>query len=268
MPRASLALCLALAACKPPPEAPTELDELSAYLFRNWESEEEGVLEAGMGNLRTFFDGMDLDLGYNDRTYALDPLTEEDVAGITRPEGSDPADTLPVGLVAGSAFTPTEHTEVIILADQTPVEPNSPDQYERIFLDPENPSCFPDRGCPILRTNNDIIKDNWLMTIPYEMIKDFRWVELTEVGSGDWGILARTWMEEEGVGEEGENTINQSYSIDVFLPASGSWAAYRYMALWSQSTTAIEDEDLIMGATKTGINQIFEATEEWLEENL
>jgi hypothetical protein len=259
--------------CKPPPEAPTELDELSAYLFRNWETEEEGVLEVGMYNLRQHFSTVELDVGFNDRSYQLSVLADTDFDEVVViPDGADPADCLGVGVVAGSAFDATQQTEAIIQADQTPIEPNSPNHYDRIFLDPTDPSCFPDRSCLVLRTNNDLRKENALMDIPYEMIKDFRWVELSEdgqPGTGEWGILARTWVPERGVGESGNNTIEQSYSIDVVLPAvHGGYETYRYMGLWSESTGAIEGEDLVMGAMKMGMSDLFDQTDEWLEENL
>jgi len=275
MSRISLSIPLLVMAigCKPPPEAPTELDDLSAYLFRNWETEEEGVLEVGMYNLQQHLSGIDLDVGFNDRSYQLTVLADSDIDdAVTTPDGADPADCLGVGVVAGSLFDPDQQTLAIIQADQTAIEPNSPGQYDRIFLDPTDPSCFPDRSCTVLRTNNDLRKENALMDIPYEMIKDFRWVELSvdgEPGSGSWGILARTWVPERGVGEGGNNTIEQSYSIDVVVPAvNGDWAAYRYMGLWSQSTGTIEGEDLVMGALKMGMSDLFEQTDEWLEENI
>jgi hypothetical protein len=275
MSRSTLTIAVLFLAigCKPPPEAPTELDELSAYLFRNWETTEEGVLEVGMYNLQQHFSTADLDVGFNDRSYQLTALADTDYDDVVViPDGMDPADCLGVGVVAGSLFDAEQQTQAIIQADQTPIEPNSPGHYDRIFLDPTDPSCFPDRSCTVLRTNNDLRKENALMDIPYEMIKDFRWVELSEdgqPGSGSWGILARTWVPERGVGDSGNNTIEQSYSIDVVLPGvHGDWAAYRYMGLWSQSTGSIEGEDLVMGAMKMGMSDLFDQTDEWLEENL
>ncbi len=272
-----LSLCLLLIpaltlGCKPPPEAPTELDELGIFLFANWEAAEEGALEVGMYNLQQHFAALDLEVDYQDRSYQIDVLGSDDLVGVTPPEGADPADCLGVGLVMGSAFTPEEQTEAIIQADQTPIEPNSRDKYDRIFLDPTDPSCFPGRDCAVLLTNNDLIKKNSLMEIPYEMRKDFRWVELAEdgqPGTDSWGILARTWIEERGVGESGNNTIEQSYSIDVFLPASGGgWSSYRYMALWSESTGTVSDPDTVMSVTLWGMDDLFRETEVWLEGQL
>jgi hypothetical protein len=267
-----LLLGLLWSGCKAPPDAPTELDALTTYLFRNWEAQEAGALERGMFNLQALFAQMELDVGYGDRSYQIESLTSDDLAGATHPEGADPAVCLGLGLVAGSAFTPEQNSQVIILADQTPVEPFAPDRYDRLFLEPSDPSCFPGRDCPLLRTNNEITKKNSMMEIPYEMIKDYRWVELAEdglPGSGVWGILGRTWMEERGVGVSGNNTIEQSYSIDVFLPgAHGGWEAYRYLGLWNETTGAVEDPEAVMALSLFGMDGMFDETEAWLEDNL
>ena len=46
-------LLLALA-CKPPPDAPTEMNELTSYLFVHLGDEDSEYLEAGMANLQTW----------------------------------------------------------------------------------------------------------------------------------------------------------------------------------------------------------------------
>ena len=264
-------LGLFVAGCKAPPDAPTELNELTVYLFRNWEAEETGALEVGMFNLQAFFASLELDVDYKDRSYQIENLSTDDLVGVTPPDGANPGDCYGVGLVAGSAFTPEQNSQAIVLDDQTPVEPFAPDQYDRIFLEPIDPSCFPTRDCLVLRTNNDIVKKNLLMEIPYEMIKDYRWVELSEdglAGTGVWGILARTWLEERGVGEDGNNTIEQSYSIDVFLPgAHGNWQAYRYLGLWNETTGSVDDPENVMALSLWGMDSMFEETEDWLTDN-
>ncbi len=258
------ALCWLGSGCQPPEEAPTELNELSSFLFAHWEDEDDTLRAQGLQNLYAFFEDVDLSQGYNDLAYGLDPLTDEDI-DVPHPD-ADPEDQLPVGLVTPSAFTPAEHAEVIVLEDQTPVEPNSPDTYDRDFHDPSDPSCFPSRDCTVIRSLNDIVKDNAIMTIPYEMDKDFRWVPIRLDDEDTWAILGRSWCEEPGYGDQGNTSIDQSYSIDVFLPGEGG--AIRYMALWSASTIPGVEEDVIQGTITFGMHQIFDATEEYLEDNL
>jgi len=250
--------------CHEIPEAPTELSELSTYLYRHFDNEDPAYLSAGMGNLRAFFLDVDMDQAWQDLSYEVDRLTEDDVVGLELPD-RDLADTLPVALVTSSAFTPTQHAEVIILADQTPVEPAAPDLYDRFFLDPTDPSCFPDRSCGVLRALNDIHRKNLVVDLRMETYKDYRWVELGEEGSGEWGALSRSWLPESCIGDEGAVALYQTYTIDLFLPTEDG--AIRYMAIWPETViTGVGDETLEY-TSRLGLHQIFDATEEYLEEH-
>ena len=89
-------------------------------------------------------------------------------------------------------FTPDDHTRIQLLTDHTPVEPNSPDNYQREFLDGTD-GCWANRGCETLRTLNDVTKTNAVFTIPYVMNKDFRWIDLnlptpSEVPAGEVAV--------------------------------------------------------------------------------
>jgi hypothetical protein len=251
--------------CKPPPEAPTELSELSTYLFREWDNTEEGVAEVGLGNLYDFFDGMDLSVAYEDRAYTPADLDEEDIAGVVHP-GRDPSLAVPVSMITDSAYAPEAHATVIVMEDQTPVEPASPDLYVREFVDPTpDPDCFLDRSCEMLYSMNEIMKQNAIMDVVYDMHKDWRWAELYEPGSGQWCIMGRSWIEEPAIGDAGNVAINQSFSIDIIMPDDDG--GRRYMSLWPETLIEGISEDVIAGTTKWGMDGMFEATEEYLEEN-
>ena len=111
VPRAASLLATTLAVfagCTPPPEAPTELSELSTYLFRNLETADNGVLEAGVGNLALFFDTVDMTADTTDRSYQVDPLTPEDIADAPNP-GRDPAAMASVA--RKSSVSPEQQTQ-------------------------------------------------------------------------------------------------------------------------------------------------------------
>ncbi|MDP7111919.1 MAG: hypothetical protein QGH45_08140 [Myxococcota bacterium] len=259
-----LASVLALAGCREIPEAPTELSELSTYLYRHFDHEDPVYLCMGMDNLRTFFADVDMDRDWQDLSYEVEQLDQDDVAGIERPEDRSLEDTLPVALVTDSAFTPDQHADVIILEDQTPVEPAAPELYDRIFVDPADPACFPDRGCTVIRALNDIHRENLVVDLRMVTNKDYRWVELGEPGSGEWGALSRSWLPESSIGDAGAVALYQAYTIDLFLPVDGG--AIRYMAIWSETViTGVNDETLEY-TCRLGLHQIFDATEEYLEE--
>ena len=58
-------LLLGLTACSPPPEAPTELGELTTYLFANFDDPDPLVLQAGLVNMVAFLEDFEAeaDLG-------------------------------------------------------------------------------------------------------------------------------------------------------------------------------------------------------------
>ena len=272
-PRPALGLLAApillttLAACEEqpfvPPDPPEEeIHGVNAYLFRNWATDEENVLEAGLAALIELLEQFDLDADYHDRCYVPEPLTVEDLADIAHPD-RDPADVHAVALVMASEFLPVDMaTEVIILPDQRPVEPHSPEHYERTFVDPTDPSCFPGGDCPRLVTDNTIIKDYLVLSMYYEMPKAFRWVEIGEKGSGEWAILARCWQEEEYETDGGAVQLNQSYCIDIHFPRETGGA--RYMVTWPETIIEGVDDDLIYETTIMGMNDILTTTEEYL----
>ncbi len=259
------ALALAAAGCRKLPEAPTELSELSTWLFQHLEDPDPDVLAVGLGNLQAFFEDQGIDEDLGDQAWEIQPLTDEHVADVDHPD-RDPSSALPVGLVATSSFEPAEHATVVILPDQTPVEPASPNLYERSFLDPTDPSCFPDQGCEILRTDNRIRKENFIMSIEYTKLKDYRWSDVLRAeGDPQRGFIARSWFEEEFQGDQEATAIHQSYSIDVVLPDSDG-ETLRYVALWTEATMYGAGDDIIQSTMRGGLEDMLEATEVWLGE--
>ncbi len=106
---AALALMIPFTACEEevfvPPDPPEEeINDVNAYLFRNWDTDEPDVLEAGLAALIELLDTFDLDADYRERCYKPEPLTDEDLADVPHPD-RDPSDVNPVALVMASACT-------------------------------------------------------------------------------------------------------------------------------------------------------------------
>ncbi len=271
--------CLGAAACKPPsPPADPEFNDALVYTFRAFEDEPADLafavraLEAQLQS--------DLDLSSEDtvdRSVFPEPLSEEDLADLEHPE-RDPADALAVALARRSPYGMDDHVRVQLLEDQTPIEPSSPDTYTRLLR--EGGDCWAERGCEFLRTENPLVKDNILMTIDYTLWKDFRWVDLalpdpSSLGEGEeaiseaprWGIVARSWTTEPAEGESGNVTIYQSFTVEVWIPEDGG-GVVRMMSLWSEADLGIDlDDEYVLGVTRDGIDEIFEAADKWLDEN-
>ncbi len=279
MLRALLVLVLAVTACTPPPQADPEFSDATRFLFRNHAASEPAELAFALRALR---DGVtsDLDLDSNDsadRALLPERLTAADAEDITIPEGADITVGLVMTVAGRSAYVPDDHTAIQLLADQTPVEPNSPNEYARVFL--EGLDCWAARGCATLRTDNEILRENLVLELPYGMRKDLRWIDMglpdpstvpegqpvINEGEPSWAIVARSWTEESAVGVEGENTLIGQYSVDVWIPWEGG--TLRAMSLWWHlEGPALADETQELTA-RNGIAAIFRRGDEYLEEN-
>jgi len=210
-----------------------------------------------------------------DRAFEPIELSDDDVATFENVPERDPALCLPVAVGHLSPHAVDDHVRVQLLEDQTPIEPASPDHYERIVL--EGADCWADRECEFLVTENPLTKQNAVMTLTYTLWKDLRWVDLNlpdpaDVGEGEaavnegeerWGLVGRSWIAEETVADEG-TSILQSYSLEVWVPdAEGT---VRMMALWSETDSSF-GEDVIAGTTRSGIDGIFSSADDWIEDN-
>ena len=247
MPRLLIAL-LVLSGCAPLPEAPTELNDLSRYLFREHANEDPRVMQVGAANMVDFLTTLPLDGERADRSFEPENLTDADVTDITRPDR--PLDAcLPVAIGGLSRHSIEDNALLMIQADQTDAEASAT-FYDRTFPALDDPSCFLDRTCDLLVTRNHAERSNALLQVEFVLFKDFRWVEVLDADGehARWGILARSWFEEEWFGEEGNNALLQSYATDLWFAADdgGTW---RYQTLWSESLISLDVTDDAVRAT-------------------
>jgi len=157
-------------------------------------------------------------------------------------------------------------------------------------------------NCHFLRTLNNLTKENVLLTITYVLSKDYRWVDLAlpepaaevdpeaAVEEPRWAFVARSWTRERAANDEDNRSIEQSYSFEVWLPRNGrgfvrdgseqnaddgTWStdstgggALRMMSVWAEADIGAELSDAVVAyATRGGIDDIFDAQENWLSEN-
>ena len=247
-----------LAGCTRPPEAPAELNELSAYLYRSWGAENEAEREVGLDSLIDFLEGVDLEGALNDRSWELTPLTPDDLWDIRWPEERDPADVLGVAVARQSTWAPDAHAMLQIQEDQLPAEPSA-NSYVR-SIDISDPTCFPEQSCEVIFTVNEVTRQNLLISVDFTLYKDFRWVE-TSRGPA---MMGRSYVDQVWVGNGGNNSILQSYSCDIWLP-DGNGGAWRYQTLWSESDVAASDA-LTIATLKASIDNILETGDEVITE--
>ncbi len=254
-----LPITLAITGCKKPPEAPKELSELSTFIYREWDNEDPEVMEVAVSNLRDFLKKQDLEAGILDRSWELTSVTVDDVSDIPYPEEADPQDTLGVSVSYLSQWPVDDAAKLQLETDQLPAEPTAK-VYERSFPDDAKPRCFLDQSCNPLATVNDIERQNLLMSISMVLYKDFRWIE-TDHGLA---IVSRSWLDQRWEGESGKSSIEQSYSIDAWLPAGKT--TWRYQTLWSESEVAGASDATTMATLKSSINKAMESADDAIEE--
>lgn len=258
------------------PRADPEFSDAARFLFRAFEAEEVDLAFAMRSLEAQIHAGMDVTSPQvTDRALLPELLEASDVEGLTL-EAHDLTRALPVAVAGVSPFDLDLHPQIQLLADHTPVEPFSPNFYARSFTLGED--CWGDRACPRLETFNELTKENALMTIDVEFFKDFRWVDLNlpdpsslgpdepAVNPGDprWAYVARSWQDRAFPGR-GENTsIEQSYTIEVWLPRDGG-GTLRMLALWAETDLGFAvSDDVVIGTTRSGIDRNFQAADDWL----
>ena len=253
--------------CAAAPEAPDGMSDLSRFLIREFDNEDPRVMEAGIANLEASLSVFDLEGPRGDRGFDPDDLTEDDVSAIEHPDV--PVDgCVPVGLVGGSPHDVEWFGRYTLVTDQSPAEPSAA-SYARTFLAPEDPDCFgEDDDCPLLNTSNQIRRANILYTVDFELWKDFRWFDVVadDEPTGRRTLISRSWFKESFEGVNGQNTIVQSFTLDVFIGAEGG-GTWRYHVLWSEADLATPvEESVTQGTVRLSIDQHFTAHDEAIAE--
>lgn len=285
---ATLILC---SGCAETPEASDEFSDAIRYLFRSFDGDEADLSAAIEVLEEQIYLSMDLDAqGAWERALEPEPLTAEDYVGVNYNPDRDPEAALPLAVAAASPHDLDEHWPLQLEVDHTPWEPSSPDHYERTFRDGED--CWGE-SCERLETTNYATKTNLLLTIEYFFYKDFRFIDLNahkeDATSERTAVIARSWYDESFAGEQGENWLHQGSTIELWLPRDGGgfvrdgtevnvddgdWdqdstggGVLRMLGLWAETELSIEaDDDTIIATTRAGIDQNFQATDDWLDE--
>jgi len=261
----------ALWGCLPPPEAPTELGDLSLYLFQNFDDPDPLVMQAGVVNLLAFLEDFEagtelvIDSPVADRTWQLPIMESQHWGGAAHWAGHNPQEQLPVAVAVRSAFSGQEHSGLVGLADQTPLESSSSARYDRTFL--TNFESWNNGEVQLLQTNNSIDRDNLLLTLTYSAAKDYRWVDLPD--NGGRAVVGRSWItqqyvNEPGAGTDGEDTLDFFSNVELTMP-SGS-GTLRYNALWGAVNLVPSVDDFILiNTVRNGLQEGYENTESYLE---
>ena len=280
------------AGCRPSEVAPTELGDPMVEAYGQFEAD-DAVLAPILAELEAqLYQAVQVDSGdVVDRSLLPPSLSSAQIAGLEGAPDRDPAAAVGMMLSFASAHDIDEHATLPLIADQRPLEPASPDHYDRTFLEGED--CWADRSCLVLRTHQDLTKvytGGLIPPIQYEFFKDFRWINLGTPGDERWVYTARTWNPGSFSSEKGDNTIFASYTLEVWYPRDGRgfvWGAgeqpdddqgdstgtdnsplFRFQTVWSEQHIELSDDPtMVAGTIRWGLDRNFEAHEDWLNEH-
>jgi len=248
---------LAMSGCfEAPPRAPDDLEALLHFLFREWDNETPSVMQEGVAKLDALASAVDTSRALHERSFALEPVTREDLAGIAWPSQRDPARTLGVAVARRSRWPVDDHARFQSEGDILEAEPSTK-SYSRRFPGMADPSCFRDRRCAELDTVNDIVRSNFAMTVHFVQQKRFRWV----ADGTRWAIVARAWTERSYPGEDEGTALHQSYTMDALM-GTADGRTLRCQAGWSESETGVTDRDILLDILAAGTDSQLNATDE------
>lgn len=283
-----IGLIVATGCARQSPLGDAELSEGIPYTFANFDGDEDLLADAIRAIEEKTYLTLDLDAGEVPRSLQPDDMTEAHLEGLTTP--GVPLDNLAkVAIAYVSPHDIASHAELMLMPDQTPIEPYSPEKYNRTILN--GADCWLSHECDTIRTENDIIKQNLLMSVEYIFKKDFRFVDISTDDEPRWAYMARSWMEETAEGEDGGAKIIQSYSIEINFPRDGRGflladagplpedspadmdsegsGSIRVQAIWSETwfKTLNPGEDMVVGTLRSGIDKNYRVVDGYLDEN-
>lgn len=248
-----LAAAAAVGCARKRDPAPTEVKELTHYLFLHWEEEE--LLPEAVDNMADrMFDFVDTEDAEDGLVLGSIPDSVADA--VPHPDVAN--ETIGVIGAERSDFGLADHSTHMSLPDQVWSNPGTYDKYERTLLEGSGSAFEAEKG--VLRTSNDVLTATLGISIPYVLFKDYRWVH----GERHDAIVARSWIARRSCNEGGGNCVDHTYSVDLWF-ADGDHAAVRATASWSQLETSIAmGEDLQVATLALGIQNVFEYTDRFL----
>ncbi len=232
----SVAALMLLGACKAPEDAPESISEPMVTLFSDFSGEEDRLRAATLA-LETALSTIELTGPLDGRVFTVPALTPETLGELSFPEGIDGSSQVPVAVAGQSAHPLAASIDTAVLPSQVCIESNSTVWYERNFE--SDAACFADGTCANLETTNAVHKKKLVIDLWYRLLKDYRAFSLED---GRRAMIARSWTDEPWVGVGGNNTLDLSFALEVWLENEADPALTdRFYAMWSGGESGFDD---------------------------
>lgn len=170
--------------------------------------------------------------------YTLGPIDADDVSNVEHSDGVNWEEVLGAGVPRKVRGRRDGYADASTEEDQRFADPSTYIEWTRTITGGTAEAFV--AGEP-MQTDNFIEKGGpFGVVIPYDANKDFRWF--------DDVLAARTWVPEEGWGEDGKNGIICGFTLEMWFEEEGEvlW----YNGSWTQIATVIGDdfpEDALIG---------------------
>ena len=245
--------------CKAPPDAPTEMNDLTSYLFMHIRDEDPEYLEAGMVNLQTWIEDHWTDVYEG---YRVQSLTTEALNSVG--ENIDPEEI--VGVAVGSTITydPQTINTFALEHDPNAIYPDNYDFNIRTYLEGEH--CWFDQNCPILHYESHILSKLPLGIEVESFIEaEYRWVELPD---GTMSSVGRRWMQKPAIVNVDWVEVRQEYAIMTVIPTENGYSRMvdvDWLILFLGDLPMPEDMALRMGLDTIQKNHV--VLQEYIDNN-
>ena len=247
-------LCLAAIACKPPPDAPKDLDELCGYLYSHHDDEDLDAMEAGLANLLAW-----LDVNWEEATegYVVTELTQATVNDLDGQERSVEG-ILGLAMAHRSSHPVYESAYAFAGTDQDVVFPELYDEYDREYL--SDADCFLDQECERLEALEEMVT-SYIggITSTSNAHSQYLWAELDE---GD-AMVMRNWFVAPPEVNFDWITIEEQYYLNLFLPRGNG--SYRLQAMWLVFEQDNVPEDMALSMATSDMTDNFEQLDAYLD---
>ena len=250
------ALGLAVGCGAPPVEAPAEIDELSKYLFENFDSEDPAVMLAGAENLEAYM--LLLDLASEDssaRAITLSELTTERLGSAPPPDysvladGEEAQNQVPVALSGRSIHDYDANRSLVAETNHVCIESNTTKQFVRTYT--SDLGCFEDGSCSSVSTFNEVRKESLLAKVWYDVHKTYTELELAD---GRRVMFGRAHLDEIAYADGGSNRWEQLYSIEMWLEETEGTTLH-YYAFWSAVHLPALGDGLYAAQVESGLDE-------------
>jgi hypothetical protein len=246
-------------ACEPPPEAPTDLSDLTLYLYENFDTDLE-ALALGAPVMQDFLLAVDPDWDVADRAVTLPTLTFDRLGGAPETVGADPELQVPVAVMWTSRQPLQSHFLQNVDPNQICYDSSSSVYHHRTFI--TDPDCFADGSCDVLETVAEIRREEVIASFWYDYYTDVRRVQVDDQDV----LISRGWMLEPAVSDGGDATFGQSYMLDVrMVHPEDPGKTLRFYGIWSSFDMVGVSDDLFSILIRNGIQDSFELLDDFVD---